>query len=94
MDDKTKSPEYEVGFGWPPKATQFKAGKSGNPNGRPKGKANRETLILRSLDGKVVINENGRRREVTKFEAAMIQVTNKAASGDLRALLRELARTR
>jgi Family of unknown function (DUF5681) len=28
--------EYEVGYGKPPKATQFKKGQSGNPRGRPK----------------------------------------------------------
>ena len=33
MDDKR---DYEVGYGRPPKASQFKKGKSGNPRGRPK----------------------------------------------------------
>ncbi|MFY0639358.1 DUF5681 domain-containing protein [Maricaulis maris] len=28
--------DYEVGYGKPPKATQFKKGQSGNPRGRPK----------------------------------------------------------
>ena len=27
--------DYEVGYGKPPKHTQFKRGQSGNPNGRP-----------------------------------------------------------
>jgi predicted phage terminase large subunit-like protein len=43
-------------------------------------------VIRRTLDAKVVINEHGRRREVTKLEAGMIQLTNKAAAGDMRAL--------
>jgi hypothetical protein len=34
----------------------------------------------------VVINENGRRKTVTKLEAALKQLTNKAASGELKAL--------
>lgn len=29
-------PPYEVGYGRPPKATQFKPGQSGNPKGRPR----------------------------------------------------------
>ncbi len=41
---------------------------------------------MRALDAKVIINENGRRREITKFEAAITQLANKAAGGDLRAL--------
>jgi hypothetical protein len=86
MGDETKSPEYEVGFGKPPAATRFKKGRSGNPKGRPKGKPNAMTAILRALAAKVVINENGRRREVTKLEAAMMQLANQSAAGDLRAL--------
>jgi hypothetical protein len=34
---RSKSSPYKVGYGRPPKATQFKPGKSGNPKGRPKG---------------------------------------------------------
>jgi|HubBroStandDraft_1064217.scaffolds.fasta_scaffold233481_2 hypothetical protein len=88
-----------VGFGKPPKATQFKKGQSGNPKGRPKGKPNMATVILRTTQVKVPINEKGRRREVTKFEVAMMQLSNKAAGGDLRALdlmtrLRQMAEDR
>jgi hypothetical protein len=28
---------YEIGYGKPPKHTQFKKGRSGNPNGRSRG---------------------------------------------------------
>jgi Family of unknown function (DUF5681) len=38
------------------------------------------------LRAKVVVNENGRRRTITKLEAAIQQLTNKAASGELKAL--------
>ena len=86
MSDDTTDKPYEVGFGKPPKATQFREGQSGNPKGRPRGKPNMATIIRRSLEAKVVINENGQRREVTKFEAGIIQMSNKAAAGDLRAL--------
>ena len=75
-----------VGYKKPPKATQFKKGTSGNPKGRPKGKRNMATVILDTFKTKVVINENGRRRQVTKLEAGMMQLANKSASGDLRAL--------
>ena len=44
------------------------------------------TVFERALHEKVVINENGTRKTVTKFEAAMKQLVNKAASGDLAAL--------
>lgn len=34
----------------------------------------------------MIIHENGNRKEITKLEAAMKQLTNKAASGDVRAI--------
>jgi hypothetical protein len=34
----------------------------------------------------VVINENGKRKTITKLEAAFKQLSNKAASGELKAL--------
>lgn len=85
----------EVGFGKPPRRTQFKKGQSGNPRGRPKGKPNLATALEKALREKVVVNENGRRKVITKLEAAIKQLVNKAASGDLRALqqLASLART-
>lgn len=76
----------EVGYGKPPEATRFKKGVSGNPKGRPKGSLNVATVFIKTLREKVVINENGRRKTVTKLEAALKQLVNKAASGDIRAL--------
>jgi uncharacterized protein DUF5681 len=85
--------EQRVGYCSPPEATRFRKGVSGNPKGRPKGSLNVITALTKALREKVVINENGRRKTVTKLEAALKQLVNKAATGDLRALrhLTELA---
>jgi len=96
-DDKPNEvpePAKSVGYGTPPEATRFKKGSSGNPKGRPRGSLNVGTLFIKTLREKVVINENGQRKTVTKLEAALKQMVNKAASGDIRALreLLELAR--
>jgi len=88
--ERDEAPEIKhaehVGFRHPPKATRFAKGKSGNPKGRPKGSLNVASVFLKTLREKVVINENGQRKTITKLEAALKQLTNKAASGDLRAL--------
>jgi Family of unknown function (DUF5681) len=42
-------------------------------------------VLIRTLREKVTIIENGKRKTVTKFDAAMKQLANKAAAGDLRA---------
>lgn len=76
----------QVGFGRPPQATRFKKGTSGNPKGRPKGCLNVTAAFTKALREKVVINEGGKRKTVTKLEAALKQLVNKAASGEIRAL--------
>jgi hypothetical protein len=47
---------------------------------------NLATVLGRILREKVDTVENGRRKTISKFEAALKQLTNKAASGDLSAL--------
>jgi Family of unknown function (DUF5681) len=83
---REQAPQYEVGYGRPPVAHQFKKGQSGNPTGRRKGSLSVEPLVLKELKRLVVVQEGGRRRSISKLEAAAKQVANKAASGDFRSL--------
>jgi hypothetical protein len=78
--------DYQVGYGKPPRHSRFKKGSSGNPKGRPRGSKNAATLLNEALSEQVVISENGRRRTITKKEAIVTQIVNKAASGDHRAI--------
>src|SRR5947209_338928 len=73
---------YTVGYGKPPKHSQFKKGTSGNKDGRPKGIKNFVTTFQEEMNRKIFISENGRRRMITKFEATLKQLANKAAMGD------------
>jgi hypothetical protein len=74
--------KYAVGYRKPPKSGQFQKGRSGNPGGRSKGSKNLSTLLGRTLAERVTVTENGQRRSITKLEAAVKQIVNKAASGD------------
>src|SRR5260370_31334050 len=58
--------DYEVGYGKPPLHTRFKKGQSGNPRGRPRGAKNFTSLVSDALDQRVVVTENGKRREISK----------------------------
>ena len=86
MEERSESNTARVGYGNPPKHTRFKKGLSGNPQGRPKGTLNIATVLQRTLHQKVAIEENGQRKTITKLEAAIRQLTDKAASGELKAL--------
>jgi hypothetical protein len=77
---------YDVGYGKPPQRTQYRKGRSGNPKGRPKGTLNLATVLERTLREPVIIRVNGRPKKITKLQAAVTQVVNKAASGDLKAV--------
>ncbi len=77
---------YEVGYGRPPKASQFQKGASGNPKGRPKGAKNLSTIVMKESRQRVRVNGPGGSRTVTKLEASVMQLTNKAAQGELRAM--------
>jgi hypothetical protein len=83
---KNQEREYQVGFGKPPRQNQFRKGASGNPKGRPRGRRNLATVLEKALQERVVINENGSRKTITKLEAAVKQLVNRAASGDLAAM--------
>jgi hypothetical protein len=78
--------DYVVGYGKPPKRTQFAQGQSGNPSGRPQGSQNLATVLLKTMRQRITVTENGQVRCVTKFEAVIVQLVNKALRGDVNAI--------
>ena len=74
------------GYGKPPKAGQFKKGQSGHPKGRGKKSSGLATIIRKAAKERVTVQENGTRKSITKGEAAIKQLFNKATSGDQRAI--------
>ena len=68
--------DYEVGYGKPPKGTQFKKGQSGNPNGRRPAKTietRTREFTKRALE-EVVAEKDG--RSLSAIEAAFLSVRN------------------
>jgi hypothetical protein len=80
--------DYEVGYGRPPKHSQFKAGKSGNKAGRPpKPKFDDVMDITRNaLDATIDYREKGRVKTKTRSELGWKKIIDKAVHGDLRAI--------
>ena len=78
--------KYEVGYGNPPKYTQFKPGLSGNPKGRPKAAKNFKTDLTEEMNELVQITENGRPRIISKQRAILKRTVEKALKADMRAV--------
>jgi hypothetical protein len=76
----------EVGYKRPPRHSRFRKGRSGNPNGRAKGWRSFASLLGAALDGRVTVNENGKRSKISKREAIIRQLVNRSASADLKAI--------
>jgi hypothetical protein len=81
-----KGPDYEVGYGKPPLHSRFTKGQSGNPAGRAPGVPNTRGLIEKEGAEPITITENGIQKVVTKLEAAIKSLYQKALKGDVPAL--------
>ena len=78
--------DYELGYMKPPKSGQFKPGQSGNPKGRPSGSKNIYKLLDDIVNEKIHMTKNGKPVKISKKQAMLLQATNKAVQGDLKAL--------
>lgn len=79
------SKDYEIGYGKPPKDTQFKPGCSGNKKGRTKGSKNLSTIFKALAYKKFPVEENGKQIRATRVQMMFMSALNKAAKGDLNA---------
>lgn len=99
MPSKKKSVRpraYDVGYGKPPKGSQFKRGQSGNPGGRPPNTPPPppkegellplDVVILRAMHGKVTIKSGGKTRKVNTLDALIRSLLARAVEGDMRAI--------
>jgi hypothetical protein len=78
---------YSIGYKRPPKATQFKKGQSGNPQGRPKGSNNFLTMLEQELGQSIVVNENGKKKTISRMQAMVKRMVSGALQGETRAML-------
>lgn len=81
-----KPTDSTVGFKKPPKHTQFKKGKSGNPRGRPK--APPFSLNIKSMLDGVQQGKNG--ELLPKREALAVRIVSDALAGNQKAFKRFL----
>jgi hypothetical protein len=86
-DQKSSRPaNYIVGYRRPPKETQFRAGKSGNPRGRPKGTRPVGAVLQDIIQQRVTVTESGKTRRIPALEVMLRRLVNDAMRGDQRAI--------
>ena len=78
--------DYEIGYGKPPKHSQFKPGQSGNPRGPKKGSRGLKKDLHKALEAKHSIKVGGKVVKGTTQELALYTLAMRAAAGDIRAI--------
>jgi Family of unknown function (DUF5681) len=78
--------DYVVGYRRPPKASQFMAGKSGNPKGRPKGSRSVGAVLQDIIRQKIAVTESGKTRRIPALEVMLRRLVNDAMRSDPRAV--------
>jgi hypothetical protein len=80
--------DHEIGYGKPPKHTQFKVGNRANPKGRPKrGPLPKAEIIDGVLNESTQYIEEGRQKKATRHELAIKKVLSDTLKGDMKAAL-------
>jgi hypothetical protein len=76
--------DHDVGYGRPPKRSQFKPGVSGNPSGRRKRQPTALAEIIgKALDAPIEYRERGRIKVTTRRELRLRTLVDRAVKGDL-----------
>lgn len=85
-DGHKPSGDDQVGYGKPPKHSQFKPGNK-RGKGRKKGSKNLKTIVNEALGMKRPAKVDGQIKKLSKIEVANHQLANAAAEGDHKSIM-------
>ena len=75
---------YDIGYGKPPKQSQWKKGQSGNPKGRPRRDRNVSALVAALLAQRIVVRTGKTTKRRTRLEHLVHRLFEQALEGDPR----------
>lgn len=84
-EDERDEPGYAIGFGRPPKHSQFKKGNRYGRGRRP-GSRNLKTIVEEVTHERVPAQINGKTKKISRLELGVRQLAQKASGGDLKAI--------
>jgi hypothetical protein len=88
-NEQTKTPPADndnVGYGRPPKHSQFQKGKSGNPKGRPKGAKDAASIMNELFFKPLTITHNGKPTKFPMIAVVVVRMLTLAIKGDPKAM--------
>jgi hypothetical protein len=76
---------YTVGYGKPPKATQFRKGETGNSKGRPPRTAYEEDdfPVRKFMMEPMSVKLDGKKQNITRLDALLIKLFGQAINGNV-----------
>ena len=74
---------YEVGYGKPPVGSQFKAGQSGNPKGRPKAAPTFIDTLIKEAGKQITVTQGGNATKMSQLQVMAKALYAKAMKGDI-----------
>jgi Family of unknown function (DUF5681) len=84
---RSNAASYEIGYGKPPRRTQFKTGQSGNPGGRPRRRPIQRVkeMALQEAYRTVIVKEDGYAVPMSAIRSVLRSQLQVAADGNVRA---------
>ena len=79
--DQPQKPDYEVGYGKPPKHTQFKKGQKRRAKSQPRSRPNPYAILRKELKRSVKVNIDGGDERISVQRALFLRLRQRAVQG-------------
>jgi hypothetical protein len=89
-DEKKKRADFGVGYGKPPKRTQFRKGQSGNAKGRPRGATDTKKSLRKMLNRSTPVKIGEEVKHLSTLELSLERTSEGVRKGDKSSVARTI----